>query len=204
MEDDFGLSIDMMPSFEDTLDHTDDELLDLPSFPRTSQSRESSEESIRFNPSHVDDSEDDSYVAQSELPRRTKQKVEKPVPDIEAVARDFVAQAYSNIMGSVIQSSVLGSLQNMAGQNNDQQVPSRSRNTGRDSPDQASSDRFETTYSDSDYEDDDDDEDVTMGMSDQSRRDELVDSNISEDASSLNIEDEFDFLDDYGSSPEKK
>ena len=204
MEDDFGLSIDMMPSFEDTLDHTDDELLDLPSFPRTSQSRESSEESIRFNPSHFDDSEDDSYVAQSELPRRTKQKVEKPVPDIEAVARDFVAQAYSNIMGSVIQSSVLGSLQNMAGQNNDQQVPSRSRNTGRDSPDQASSDRFETTYSDSDYEDDDDDEDVTMGMSDQSRRDELVDSNISEDASSLNIEDEFDFLDDYGSSPEKK
>ena len=204
MEDDFGLSIDMMPSFEDTLDHTDDELLDLPSFPRTSQSRESSEESIRFNPSHFDDSEDDSYVAQSELPRRTKQKVEKPVPDIEAVARDFVAQAYSNIMGSVIQSSVLGSLQNMAGQNNDQQVPSQSRNTGRDSPDQASSDRFETTYSDSDYEDDDDDEDVTMGMSDQSRRDELVDSNISEDASSLNIEDEFDFLDDYGSSPEKK
>ena len=204
MEDDFGLSIDMMPSFEDTLDHTDDELLDLPSFPRTSQSRESSEESIRFNPSHFDDSEDDSYVAQSELPRRTKQKVEKPVPDIEAVARDFVAQAYSNIMGSVIQSSVLGSLQNMAGQNNDQQVPSRSRNTGRDSPYQASSDRFETTYSDSDYEDDDDDEDVTMGMSDQSRRDELVDSNISEDASSLNIEDEFDFLDDYGSSPEKK
>ena len=198
------MSIDMMPSFEDTLDHTDDELLDLPSFPRTSQSRESSEESIRFNPSHFDDSEDDSYVAQSELPRRTKQKVEKPVPDIEAVARDFVAQAYSNIMGSVIQSSVLGSLQNMAGQNNDQQVPSRSRNTGRDSPDQASSDRFETTYSDSDYEDDDDDEDVTMGMSDQSRRDELVDSNISEDASSLNIEDEFDFLDDYGSSPEKK
>ena len=44
IESHFAPSIDMMPSFEDTLDHTDDELLDLPSGPRVTQaSRESSE-----------------------------------------------------------------------------------------------------------------------------------------------------------------
>lgn len=205
-----------MPSFDETLDHTDNELLDLPSLPSNGQSRESSAESMRFIPSHFEDSEDDTQHVPSVL-QSSKRKTDSAVQQIDAaaVARDVVAQAFSSVMGSMIQNSVLGSLQNVRGTREEPDgqgqerldLASHARVPISQRLDQASADRFASTHSDSD--DYDDEDDVTVGvsdLSDRSRRDDLVDSTISEDASSLNIEEEFDFLEEYeyGSSAEKK
>ena len=189
-DDEFGLSIDAMPSFDETLDHTDDELLE-PSFrvPREGSSgRESSEESMRFNPSHFEDLDldDDRTLAQdfinpdssvqfkqSKSGRIKKVKVTKP-----SSSDDFVTQTIKNAMGKALKDSVMGAFQNFAAQSNPDLLKASSDN------------RVSSTCSDSD-------EDLTMNTSDLDHTDAHEGRKISEDSASLNIEEDFEFLDEY-------
>ncbi|XP_052812998.1 reticulophagy regulator 3-like [Mya arenaria] len=183
---DFTPSIDIMPSFEDSLDHTDDELLGIPDERKPPRiSRESSADSMRFIPSHFEDSDIDE--GDQMVPGRVE-------IDTDAAAREIVSQAFASVMGSAIKSSFLGqlqNLQNLASGDTDQ-------NTGKRQASRETEERFASTYSDS--------EDETLALSDHARRDvhkEKKDAH--DDTASLDIEEEFDFLDEYelGSSVEK-
>lgn len=162
----------MMPSFEDTLDHTDDELLDLA--PRvTRASRESSEESMKFISSHFNDSDDDSVAA----PRVKRSAVqERPQFDFDSAAQRIVSQAFTSVVSSALQNAVSRTAYNLASSDYDDE-----RNVI-----QASGDRLASTYSDSDDE-------ATLEKSDLGQRQAFYD----DDSASLDIEEEFDFLEEY-------
>ena len=185
MESEFALSIDVMPSFEDTLDHTDDELLDdLPSIQPPRSSRESSGDSIRFIPSHFDESDEDETLAH-DLPRTERQRsAKKDTRQRKGVAntgeQDIMTQALSSMVSSAIQNTVMGTLQNLAAKSN----PNLAQSSG---------DRYASIHSDSD-------DDIDHGHEDAHRA-----RRLSGGMESLDIEEEFDFLEEYDpSSAEEK
>lgn len=182
----FAPSIDMMPSY-DAMDHTDDELLlDLPGEKPPRASRESSEESMKFIPSHFDgsDNEDDSVMVVADAPKtklRRKSTRETRHKQVES-AQSFMRSALSSMVSSAIESTLVGTLQNLAAKSN----PSLTQ----------PGDRLAGTQSDTDED--------TMATSDPGQENSHRDQKGEEDTASLNIEDEFEFLEDYefGSSVE--
>ncbi|KAH3721531.1 reticulophagy regulator 3-like [Dreissena polymorpha] len=174
IESHFAPSIDMMPSFEDTLDHTDDELLDLPSGPRVTQaSRESSEESMRFISSHFNDSDDDNVDALRVSRSAVQDRREF---DFDSAAQRIVSQAFSSVVSSALQNAISRTAYNLGSSDND-----REQNVIH-----APGDRLASTYSDSDDE-------TTLEKSDLGQREAFPD----DDSASLDIEEEFDFLEEY-------
>lgn len=186
MESDFALSIDVMPSFSDILDHSDDDLLDdLPSIEPTRSSRESSGDSIRFIPSHFEESDEEETLAH-DLPRTERQRMpKKDSRQRKVVAKsgeqDIMTQALSSMVSSAIQNTVMGTLQNLAAKSNPRLT-------------QSSGDRYASIHSDSDDEVDD----HGYEGAHKARRG-------SGETASLDIEEEFDFLEEYdiGSAEEK-
>ncbi|KAL4222298.1 hypothetical protein ACF0H5_018335 [Mactra antiquata] len=186
-DNDFALSIDLMPSFEDTLDQTDDELLDLPEPKR--ESRESSAESMKFIPSHFEESDEETVV--HDLPRTDRQRSSKnlssrqqhqhqPQP-IEQLGQDIMRAALTDVVSSAIQNTVMGTFQNLAAMSNPSVATAQERSISPNS----------------------DSDDIAIA-SDHSFGDGPRGRKISEDNSSLNIEDEFDFLEEYEAEGDSK
>ena len=155
-----------MPSFDDVIDHTDDELL-TPDIVSQSKSRESSEEPIRFEPGHFDNSSgseeetvsDENYNAAQSNPAQT-------------LAESLMANALKQMVGSA--------LQNLAGMT----APAKETKS------RSQLDRVAYTHGDSD------DEVVFDNVDDGSKdRKELRIKSL--DSEEINIEEEFEFLDEY-------
>lgn len=202
IEAELAPSIDMMPSFDEFLDNTDDELLlDLPGAEPPRASRESSDDSIRFIPTHFEESDEEMTLAH-DLPRserhRTSKRDSRHKKVVGSGEQDIMTQALTSIVSSAIQSSVLGTLQNLAAKSNPRLARSGGDRVSNPELAQSAGDRVASTHSDSD--------DDTMAMVDQGYEEAHRDRKLSEDTSSLNIEDEFEFLDEYdiGSSEERE
>ena len=170
LEEELIQGIDAMPSYDESLDQTDDELLPLGS---QSVSRESSEEPIRFEHGHFDNSsgseeetvsddltlEDANYNAAQSSPAQT-------------LAESLMANALKQMVGSA--------LQNLAGMTAPaKQTRSRSQR-----------DRVAYTHGDSD------DEVVFDTVVDGSKT-EPKPRTKSLDSEEVNIDEEFEFLDQY-------
>ena len=155
-----------MPSFDDVIDHTDDELL-TPDIVSQSKSRESSEEPIRFEPGHFDNSSgseeetvsDENYNAAQSNPAQT-------------LAESLMANALKQMVGSA--------LQNLAGMT----APAKETKS------RSQRDRVAYTHGDSDDE-------VVFDNVDDGSIDRKEPRTKSLDSEEINIEEEFEFLDEY-------
>jgi len=237
---DFAPSIDMMPSIDDTMDHTDDELLDLTFGGSTNnrngrKSRESSEDSMRFIPSHFDDRDSDhGDDDDEETPPRRRQHVthrtnrQAVQQDSGNVVQDAMNQAVASMIGSAIKNSLFGTIQNLAQgtqpdthgsrpRRNRDQMDSRRNRDGMDTRRYRDETDARRNRDDMDARRVRDEIDSGDRLASDSEEDTLATSdqgggeahrgtrNVEEDTASLDIEEEFDFLDEYelGSSVEK-
>ena len=166
LEEELIQGIDAMPSFDDVIDHTDDELL-TPDIISQSKSRGSSEEPIRFEPGHFDNSSgseeetvsDENYNAAQSNPAQT-------------LAESLMANALKQMVGSA--------LQNLAGMT----APAKETKS------RSQRDRVAYTHGDSDDE-------VVFDNVDDGSKDRKEPRTKSLDTEEINIEEEFEFLDEY-------
>lgn len=217
IEDEFALSVNTMPSFEETLDHTDDEFLEpeMPVVRQRSSSREGSEEVMHFMPKHFDDSdlepdfEDDDEPVEPVVRPKTKTRARAQgsrnwnadPSQKDDGADNFMTKALTSAVSAAIQSSVIGALHNFASASNpnlarssasakERTASARSDNLTRSSV----SDRVASAGSDSDSDLGDYDDSDTL---DHGIAEDLKGRKVSEDSASLNIEEDFEFLDEY-------
>lgn len=181
LEDELIQGIDAMPSYSEVLDHTDDELL-TPDLASQSKSRESSEELIRFESGHFDNSsgsEEDLTLAPV---KGSKVIHSEPVEATETLAEALMANALKQMVGSAFQN-----LTGMTKQTRIKARPKRARiaYTHGDSGDTVAFDTVDAGFGD--------------GAEARSKpRTRSVDSE------EINIEEEFEFLDQYDLDEEKE
>lgn len=172
----------MMPSFDDFLDHTDDELLDT----TTPQQKP-----MNFVPSHFDEesgSDEDTLSRDLTFPDITKES-SRDLPNVDtpnvedtvraSIAQAFVAQTFSSVMGSALQS-----LTNLA--------------QSTSPPTRESDPREQVSYS----TDTTDAVQMDLGRSPPNQRGAMR-HRVSENSSDIDIDEEFEFLDDYDVEDEK-
>ncbi|KAL5007756.1 hypothetical protein ScPMuIL_016562 [Solemya velum] len=164
-----------MPSIEDYLEHTDDELLDT-----TSLQPKYSKDTMTFVPSHFDEesgSDEDTLTRDLTFPdiskesSRDSQSAEDAVK--ASIAQAFVAQTFSSVMGSALQG-----------------LATLTQSTAP--PTQESSSRVQVSYN----TDTMDAVQMDLGTDPPSQRGSLQ-QRASEETSDIDIDEEFEFLDDY-------
>ena len=171
LEEELIQGIDAMPSYDEALDHTDDELL-APEIASQSTSRESSEEPIRFEPGHFDNSsgsEDDTVRDDLNLTDESS----------NATASDPAQTLAESLMANALKQMVGSALQNLTGMTKQTRIRAR--------PQRA---RIAYTHHDSD-------EEVTFDTVDSAAQPRSKPRTKSTDSEEINIEEEFEFLDQY-------
>ena len=181
MEDELIRGIDAMPSYTEVLDHTDDELL-IPDLTSQSKSRESSEEPIRFESGHFDNSsgsEEDLTLVSDERSNATQSE---PVEPTETLAETLMANALKQMVGSA--------LQNLTGMTKQTRIRARPQ-------------RARIAYTHGDNEGAVAFDTVDSGVDDGSQA-RSKPRTKSVDSEEINIEEEFEFLDQYDLDEEKE
>lgn len=171
LEEELIQGIDAMPSYDEALDHTDDELL-APEIACQSTSRESSEEPIRFEPGHFDNSsgsEDDTIRDDLNLTDESS----------NATASDPAQTLAESLMANALKQMVGSALQNLTGMTKQTRIRAR--------PQRA---RIAYTHHGSD-------EEVAFDTVDSAAQPGSKPRTKSTDSEEINIEEEFEFLDQY-------
>ena len=180
LEDELIQGIDAMPSYSEVLDHTDDELL-TPDLASQSKSRESSEEPIRFESGHFDNSSGSEEELALASNKGSKVTHGEPVEAGETLAEALMANALKQMVGSA--------LQNLTGMTKQTRIKARPK-------------RARIAYSHGDNEDTVAFDTVDAGFDDDSEA-KSKPRTKSVDSEEINIEEEFEFLDQYDLDEEK-
>ena len=170
-----------MPSYTEVLDHTDDELL-TPDLTSQSKSRESSEEPIRFESGHFDNSSGSEEDLTLGLGEGLKETHSEPVEPGETLAEAMMATALKQMVGSA--------LQNLTGMTKQTRIKARPK-------------RARIAYTHGDNEDTVAFDTVDAGFGDGAEA-KSKPRTKSVDSDDINIEEEFEFLDQYDLDVDKE
>ncbi|KAJ8313608.1 hypothetical protein KUTeg_008169 [Tegillarca granosa] len=176
----FAEGLGDMPSFDDNLDHTDDELLEFaPELP-SEKIKSKKKDRMEFVPSHFGDTSDsDEDTLTKDLKHTDRPRTSKQTSGDDETASSIVSQAFSTVMASA-----LSGIANLA------------QSTVVYTPDRDTTDSVRSRQ----------DSDIPTTLQRDTRYD-TQESLHHSDSSDIDIADEFEFLDDYESEikdPEKK
>lgn len=174
LEDELIQGIDAMPSYTEVLDHTDDELL-APEITRQSKSRESSAEPFRFDPGHFDDTSGSEEDLTLSSNASSNAAQSEPT---ETLAESLMANALKQMVGSAFQ--------NLTGMTKQTRIKARPQ-------------RARIAYTHDDTEDT-----VAFDTVDDGSQPKSKTRTKSVDSEEINIEEEFEFLDEYDLDEEKE
>lgn len=185
LEEELIQGIGAMPSFDEALDHTDDELL-APEPASKSTSRGSSEEPFSFDPGHFDNSSASEEETVREELNIADQSFNAAQSDpAQALAESLMANALKQMVGSA--------LQNLTGMTKQTRIKARPRRA-----------RIAYTHGDSDDEVVFDSVDAGSQPVDAGSQPKSKPRTKSVDSEEINIEEEFEFLDQYELEDDKE